>query len=201
MLKVRDRSCAPPPLLKDMPPNYRYAPLRSAYAPFTAPVNGLRLNGVRPKGVRAQRGSTAANEGEYFGKRRWGVLGQASVGGPLGNSSGAGALIHILQSPGAQYKHAPFRPGAQPPGLTALKNAMFVRNGKRILALTVTEGGRVRVGTARSAGSGPGGSVLPWGTGADREGSRCRPRGPQVQTARATGADRRPRGAPSRFRF
>ena len=89
--------CHPPSL-------ERYAPkdrLRSAYAPLTLRLRsaygsayGLRLTGVRATG------STEANDGEYFGKRRGGVLGQASGRRSLGKSF-RGALLGQLSSSGA----------------------------------------------------------------------------------------------------
>ena len=55
-------------------------------------AEGLRPKGIRaeghprPKGVRGTKGESEANDGEYFGKRRGGVLGQASGRRSLGKS-------------------------------------------------------------------------------------------------------------------
>ena len=69
-------------------------------------AEGLRPKGIRaeghprPKGVRGTKGESEANDGEYFGKRRGGVLGQASGRRSLGKSF-RGALLGQLSSSGA----------------------------------------------------------------------------------------------------
>ena len=69
-----------------MLPNYRYAPLRSAYAPSYGSGQRAPVKRAPVKRELRATGSTEANVGEYFGKRRGGVLGQASGRRSLGKS-------------------------------------------------------------------------------------------------------------------
>ena len=96
-------------------------------------AEGLRPKGIRaeghprPKGVRGTKGESEANDGEYFGKRRGGVLGQASGRRSLGKSF-RGALLGQLSSSGA----APSSPTPLRGAVSSLY-ALFWAGGRQAL--------------------------------------------------------------------